>query len=213
VNDRRAPRPRDSAARIDRALRAFPAGLTMRELVSETGLHENALRRALARLASRGEAHAEPERRRSRGRPELRYRLASAPDAPFREFLPLLLALSADARAPEGAAYSLGHAHAQRGTEGTAAEAVKSSLARLGFAPRQRAGGRAGVTEIALGRCPFSDAVTTSPQGSRVCELHHGLLAGAAEGRGGRLREFVVNDPRVAACLVIVLEEQTASPA
>ena len=185
----------------------------MRELVGETGLHENALRRALARLTSRDEVLAEPERRRSRGRPELRYRLAGAPDAPFREFLPLLLALIADSPAPEGAAYAIGHAHAERHTAGSAGEAVKSSLARLGFAPRQGAGGEAGVTELVLGRCPFSDAVTSSPQGRRICQLHHGLLAGAAEARGGRLREFVVNDPRSAACSVAVLDEPAASRA
>lgn len=197
---------RDSAERIERALREAADGLTMRELVTATGMHENALRRSLARLAARADVSVEPEQRNSSGRPALRYRLAEAPDAPFRRFLPLLLELLAAVPVSDEAAYAVGHARAEQGAGASASEAVRSSLAGLGFAPRARGGTRAGTTRLELGRCPFSEIVTSSSEGARVCALHHGLLAGVAEAQGGRLREFVINDPRSAPCEVAVLD-------
>ena len=209
VEEPRPKQPRDSPARIDRALRDAADGLTMRELVVATGLHENALRRTLARLTANGTVYVEPQRRQSRGRPTLRYRHAGTPDAPFRKFLPLLLDLLADSPTSNDAAYAIGRSHAEPATivaPGAAREAVKSSLITLGFVPREQGTGETGTAEFVLSRCPFGDAVTSSAQGRRICALHHGLLAGVAEANGGELREFVINDPRVAPCRVAVLD-------
>jgi predicted ArsR family transcriptional regulator len=184
----------------------------MRELVAATGLHENAVRRALARRTARGDVHVEPEPRRSRGRPRLRYRLADSPDEPFSQFLRLLLELVGCSPASDEAAYSIGRARAEAVTQGSASEAVKRSLAGLGFAPRRRPATEAGVSEFALSLCPFSEAVTSSAQGGRICALHRGLVAGVAEARGGALREFVINDPRSAPCRVAVLDAGVHGP-
>ena len=69
-----------------------------------------------------------------------------------------------------------------------AREAIVDSLVTLGFAPVGLVRRAPGRHVLDLTRCPFTDAVTASPNGRRVCHLHHGLLAGvaAASGRGGR---------------------------
>ena len=53
--------------RIDAALARTADGMTMRDLVSATGLHENALRRSLSRLVAGGSVHVEPDHRASPG--------------------------------------------------------------------------------------------------------------------------------------------------
>jgi predicted ArsR family transcriptional regulator len=200
---------RDSTARIERALRAAAGGLTMRELVTATGLHENALRRALARLTARGAVDVESERRHSRGRPTLRYRHGGSPDEPFKRFLPLLLELLEATPAADEDAYAIGRAHAESTATSApsgAREAVVSWLAMLGFAPREHGASDTGRAEFWLHRCPFGEAVTSSPAGRRICALHHGLVAGVAEAHGGKLQEFVINDPRLEPCRVGVLD-------
>ena len=179
----------------------------MRGLVIATGLHENALRRTVALLVQRGIVHAQPERRPSRGRPTIRYRHAGDPEEPFQHFLPLLLTLVDQAAASQQDAYDIGRAHGlftAGESPATASEAVTRSLASLGFAPLDRGSSEPGAVVLALSRCPFSDAVTSSAAGRRVCDLHHGLLAGIAEAHGGEVSSFTVNDPRGAACEVAV---------
>jgi predicted ArsR family transcriptional regulator len=213
VEDPPRKQSRDGAARIERALRAAGGGLTMRELVSATGLHENAVRRALAGLTARGAVDVEPERRHSRGRPALRYRHAGSPDEPFRKFLPLLVELLDTSPATDDTAYAIGRTHAEATaarTPGGAREAVVSWLVTLGFAPRQHGASDTGRAEFRLHRCPFGEAVTSSPGGRRICALHHGLVAGVAEANGGTLQEFVINDPRLEPCRVAVLDTPAA---
>lgn len=198
---------RSSAMRIDAALARTADGMTMRDLVSATGLHENALRRTLARLAAAGSVHVEAERRSTRGRPELRYRRAGTADEPFRRFLPLLLELIDRARASDIDAYEIGRAHGRDlpiTADGSAPDAVAGVLVTLGFAPRRLGPSAEGGTRFALTRCPFSEAVTTATSGGRICALHHGLLAGVAHARGGELESFTVNDPRARPCEVAV---------
>jgi predicted ArsR family transcriptional regulator len=200
--------PRDSTTRIDAALGEAADGLTMRELVTATKLHENAVRRTLARLTASGAVHVESRRSGSIGRPTLRYRRAGGPDEPFKQFLPLLLELVDSAHAPDTAAYAIGRAHgtaaAAASTASTARDAVFSSMVKLGFQPRQEDADQAGETAFALDCCPFTDAVTSTPGGRRICALHHGFVAGVAEARNGTLGTFVINDPRVAPCRVSV---------
>jgi predicted ArsR family transcriptional regulator len=179
----------------------------MRELVAETGLHENSLRRSLGRLVARGAVRVEPERRTSRGRPALRYRRPAAVEEPFGRFLPLLLELLDRAPASADAAYEIGRAHgaASAATHaGRAPQAVAFLLDALGFAPRPAPASPGGDAGLMLDRCPFSDAVTSSRQGGTVCALHHGLVAGVAAANGGELERFVVHDPRQRPCEVTV---------
>jgi predicted ArsR family transcriptional regulator len=197
---------RASAVRIETALQGAADGLTMRELISSTGLHENAIRRTLGRLVSDGTVHVGPEPRSSRGRPLLRYRRAGAPDEPFRRFLPLLLDLVDRAPGTDADAYEIGRAAGAASRPATvgAPGAVASVLVQLGFAPRRVGTSERGGTRMALGRCPFGDAVTSAPRGASICALHHGLLAGVATASGGELESFTVRDPRVLRCEVSV---------
>jgi predicted ArsR family transcriptional regulator len=198
-----SPRPRASAARIERALGDAPAGLTMRELVSLTGLHENAIRRTLVRLTGSGSVHVESERRPARGRPALRYRRAGAADEPFRRFLPFLLELLQRASVTSEDAFELGRAQGA-GMPSAAAvgapDAVAGLLVRLGFDPARNGAGTDGAVRLTLRRCPFSEIVASSRGGHRVCALHHGLIAGVAAASGGELQSFTVNDPPVVPC-------------
>jgi predicted ArsR family transcriptional regulator len=198
-----APASRTSVARIEAALDDAADGLTMRELVVATGLHENALRRNLGRLAATGSVHVESERRPSRGRPTLRYRRTSGADVPFRRFLPLLLELLDRAPVSDEAAFEIGRAHGAAlppGPSGDAVDGVARLLVTLGFEPQRRGTSPCGGTVLALTRCPFSEAVTSGARGDRICALHRGLLAGAASANGGELESFTVNDPRLLPC-------------
>ena len=178
-------RPRDGAARIERALRASAGGLTMQELAAATGRHPNALRRALAKLIAAGSVSAEGERRAGRGRPALRYRLAAAP-----------------ATYAEDVAVGRRHARSLPVPRASGARgAVRATMTELGFAPRPDDRGG-----FELARCPLADVVTASAHGRRVCALHHGLLAGVAEAHGGALTAFAIRDPRSAPCRVAVAD-------
>ena len=196
---------RDGAARIREALASASGGLLVGDLVAATGLHENAVRRGLAALAAAGAVLVERQPSRGRGRPRHRYRLVGTADEPFKQLVPMLLDLLDSPGASAGTAYEIGRAHAERagaGEHSSAGEAVVESLVRLGFAPVERPSGTPGHTALDLTRCPFADAVTASPNGRQICQLHHGLLAGVASRAGGALDEFVINDPRTVPCRV-----------
>jgi predicted ArsR family transcriptional regulator len=198
---------RGTAARIGTALEGAADGLSMRELVSATRLHENALRRSLGRLVAGGSVHAEPQRRASRGRPSLRYRRAGSADEPFRHFLPLLLELVDRLPGADTDAFETGRAHGAStpaGTAGSATDAVAALLVTLGFDPHRQRDSASEGTSFSLDRCPFSEAVTSGRRGGRICALHHGLLAGVAEANGGELQTFTINDPRVRPCELTV---------
>lgn len=205
---------RDAPRRISRALADAPRALSVRDLAEATGLHENAVRRALARLVRQGDVLAERQLPRTRGRPLLRYRLVGPADEPFRHLVPVLLDLLDASGAAAERAYAAGLAHAEaapRFGHASAREAVIGSLATLGFAPVEIPSGTpGGRITLDLTRCPFADAVTTSANGRQVCHLHHGLLAGVARANGGRLDDFVINDPRATPCQVAFHAEEPA---
>jgi predicted ArsR family transcriptional regulator len=85
---------------------------------------------------------------------------------------------------------------------GEARDAVFSSLADLGFAPVEEPPGDPGkgTTTICLSRCPFADVVQSPPAATRLCALHHGLIAGVAEAGGGCLEEFTIVNPKTGCC-------------
>ena len=196
-------RKRDGRERVRRALADAASALSARELVAATGLHENAVRRILKSFVTSGHVSIERETPRARGRPSLRYQLVGAADAPFRRLVPMLLDLLGQSGGAEDA-YAAGRRHGESeagGRPAGARDAVVDSLVTLGFAPEARAAGP-GRHVLDLTRCPFTDAVTSSPNGRRICHLHHGLLAGIAAATGGEVDEFVINDPRVVPCRV-----------
>jgi predicted ArsR family transcriptional regulator len=71
---------------------------------------------------------------------------------------------------------------------------------RLGFDPSRERTDEDGATRLTLRSCPFSEMVTASAAGGRVCALHHGLLAGVAAAHAGTVESFTVNDPRKLPC-------------
>jgi predicted ArsR family transcriptional regulator len=195
---------RAAPQRIRRALASAAGGLSVRELADATELHENAVRRTLARLVAESAVVVEQQRVPARGRPLLRYRVVGAREEPFKGLVPLLLELlDAGDGSPE-AAYAAGRAHGEvAGARGRPAhEPVSASLVKLGFAPVERPSGHPGIVTFDLTRCPFADAVNGSANGRTICHLHHGFLAGVAHASRGTLAEFVINDPRVTPCRV-----------
>jgi predicted ArsR family transcriptional regulator len=196
---------RDAPQRIRRALAANPAGLSVRELADVSGLHENAVRRTLAKLVAEGAVVVERQQAQSRGRPLLRYRVVGSREEPFKGLVPLLLELVAAGDGSAEAAYAVGRAHgasAGARVHGSARERVAASLARLGFAPVERPSGHAGRVTFDLMRCPFADSVNGPANGRTICHLHHGYLAGVAHASRARLEEFVIGDPRATPCRV-----------
>ncbi|MEQ8832853.1 MAG: hypothetical protein RIB67_00250 [Miltoncostaeaceae bacterium] len=189
-----------AADRIARAL-AEGAPLGVAELVERTGLHENAVRRNLARMVDAGRVHSErAPAAGGRGRPRLLYRAVGGAERPYAELLPLVLELLATGGTDGGgAAHRLGRAHGRATAgAGSATEAVTATLADLGFAPS-----RSGAHDIALGACPFADQVLR-PGGRALCALHHGIVAGVALERGGEVTAFTANDPNRAPCTLSV---------
>lgn len=207
---------RDAPQRIRRALASAEAGLSVRELATAAGLHENAVRRTLAALVGEGAVAVERRPPAARGRPLLLYRLVGAADEPFRALLPLLLDLLPAGERSAGAAYAAGLAHGES-APGLAArtprQAVVASLATLGFAPVEQPAGASPRVTLDLTRCPFAAAVTSSANGRTICHLHHGLLAGVARAAGGELEAFAINDPRVVPCRVTLRDQVAGAPA
>lgn len=196
------------ADRVLRCLREAHEALTVPQIVESTGLHENAVRRNLKRLEALGDVHVQrhepgPSRR---GRPALRYRAVGSRDTPYRELLPLLLTLLAGAGVDRDEVYRAGRAHGRAGAPpGTARSATLASLTEMGFAPEDdpRPETPHGTDEFVLTECPFADVVTR-PGGRKLCALHHGLLAGVADARGGRVEDFAIVDPNAGHCRLVV---------
>ncbi len=193
-----------AAESILRHLRSAPAPATIAELVAATGLHENAVRRNLATMVDAGTVHAERVPGSGRGRPPLRYRATGEADTPYRELMPLLLSLLGGSSVGREAAFEAGRAHGRAAApDGDARDAVVSSLASMGFAPTEETSTSPAdaTTSIRLLTCPFADLVI-KPGGRQLCALHHGILAGVAEARGGEVMRFDVVDPNVADCVL-----------
>ena len=173
-----------------------------------TRLHENALRRTVALLVQRGivtpsqnGVHRAGDRRSDTATLAVPGGTVPAlpfPTAPSRSTRPPRRSRTPTTSVePTDFSQQANHPPLQ-------ARAVTRSLASLGFAPSSADQPEAGAVVLALSRCPFSDAVTSSAAGRRVCDFHHGSLAGIAEAHGGEVSSFTVNDPRGAACEVAV---------
>jgi len=188
---------------IFRRLAEAPGPLTVAELTAAVGFHHTAVRQHLAKLGAAGLVVEETETRTTRGRPRLRYTVASAAagrwggPGPYERVAVLLAeALRTGASPEEVGRRSAREAIAPPAAGGPVA-AVAAEMARQGFEPtlRQR---RKGV-EVVLGCCPYQAAALANPDA--VCALHLGLARGMAEQVGGvEVEGLVPHDPRRAGC-------------
>ena len=197
--------------RIAEVLAQYAPGLGVADIAGRVGLHPNAVRQHLRRLAEAGVVCSEREAPRGPGRPRLRYRLVHlrAPRiAAHQELVRLLIAYIVRSGADTEDVETFGRLQGGYFATGEGTAGIVESIARLGFAPRD-AGSvedtRRGRLRISLAHCPFRDAVT-APGGEMVCRMHRGLVEGIAEGAapGSRLTEFAPGDPTRAGCRVTV---------
>jgi predicted ArsR family transcriptional regulator len=166
------------------ALRDAHDGLDTKAIAEFVGLHANTVRWHLGRLGDDGLVRASPERRRSRGRPSIVYRLTPEGVAAGRDEYRLLATMltAALASAPDGArqAYVTGREWGRHLSAAEPGAGVATLLDREGFAAEQ-SGDR-----IEMRRCPFYALAEADPQ--IVCTLHHGIIDGALEETGSRRR-------------------------
>lgn len=169
----------------------------VRWLAGALQVHPNAVRQHLQVLQHAGLVTAELDRGGGRvGRPRVLYR-ASPHDAaanPF-EHLSRLLVRVAGGRTPIEVGRQDGRSAARSGEWTDAAEAVADVAARTGFSVRVARDVDGAVIE--LGDCPFAAMV-----GGVVCDLHRGIVEGAAGAAEGVVRSFEVHDPARQPCRV-----------
>jgi predicted ArsR family transcriptional regulator len=199
-----------SRSRLLTVLRRSAQPMGVRDLADAVDLHPNTAREHLEQLVAAGLVFTDVARSGGRGRPSIRYHLASeaADDdaAPYRALAAVLadeLARRPDSHdAARSAGERWGRALAGAATD-TGADAVTQLVALLddaGFSPETPADAR---EPIRLHACPFGQ-LARDRQGV-VCGVHLGLMRGALEELGApyegvRLEPFV--EPRL--CLAHV---------
>jgi len=175
------------------------------ELTELLGFNHNAIRQHLAVLTDTGLIAEFDEVRRTRGRPRKQYRARADALHAFRSvsgsyerLAQLLLELHGSTRSP----FEVGRDFSLSAGNPEAADEPITALIHLltieGFEPTLDEDGA-----ITLGHCPFADVAEQNP--GVVCELHRGLLAGAAEAAGATIQvELTPRPPATAGCLVSV---------
>lgn len=190
---------------IRAALAAAPAGLSAPELAGVVGLKHNAVRKHLGLMQAGGLVEAVAPGHPDRGRPAVRFRLASGVVEGRRELVRLLVGMVVASGMDEDDIERYGYREGQALVPiGAGAEALVRLLDELGFAPARTEGSTVDL-DLRLCRCPFAEAVS-APDGRLVCILHRGLSAGMADRAldGGRLRGFEIADPREGRCRVVM---------
>jgi predicted ArsR family transcriptional regulator len=148
-------------------------GLDVKQLSAELTLHPNTVRWHLGVLEGESLVEGRPERRHTRGRPSVTYRLTGN-------------GLAQRDGATE--AYGAGVHWGRRLFETEPSCGVAELLDREGFAATETG------SRIEMRRCPFLALAEAAPQ--VICTLHRGFIDGAlaASGSGksvGRLEPFV----------------------
>lgn len=194
---------RRALARHDTTRRAILERVTgsaadVRSLAVELRLHQNAIRQHLAVLRDAGLVVEEIDRSRTGvGRPRVLYRAADGcgtGTSPF-EHLAALLVEVAGGRAAGDVGRAAGAALADATPSTDAAMVVAAIAADNGFGVRVDR-----VDDLALVElhgCPFHALA-----GSVVCDLHRGVVEGAASAAGGSVHHFELNDPRGGPCVL-----------
>lgn len=179
-----------------------PDGATVDALTEHLDMHHSAVRKHLAQLVAAGLVVGEIERLAGRGRPRLRYRLASRARArhPYERLAVMLATVIASGDDP----LEVGRRHASQGATSPEADPLDVLAARFaedGFDPTVRR--TRTKAEITLGRCPYESAALANPH--LVCRLHLGLAEGIADAIGGiEVSRLDARDPRKAGCSVDV---------
>ena len=183
------------------ALASNADGLTVSELVGLLGASDSQVRRKLSALVAAGAVTTLKDDPAGPGRPTLRFRLAPTTSG-WPELVRILVAVVGTDTEHERLMLAIARARGAAMASGGFPHGVVDTMARLGFAPRDRSSrqdAREDAYRVSFQSCPFRDAVT-SEGGRAVCTLHRGLLEGISEALGGRLDSFDARDPIVAGC-------------
>lgn len=182
------------------ALRRAARPLTITDLADRLDVHVNTVRFHLDSLQAAGQVERVSSTPRAPGRPPLLFRAVPLmdPTGPRRyELLAEILAAALAAHPdPQARAEEAGREWGSRlGTTPGATGRRESSdavgrlvalLDDLGFAPEGATSPRRGHAEIGLRSCPFLEVAQRTP--SVACPLHLGMMRGAVEAWGARLR-------------------------
>jgi len=183
------------------ALASNADGLTVSELVGLLGASDSQVRRRLSALVAAGAVTTLKDDPAGPGRPTLRFRLSPTTSG-WPELVRILVAVVATDTAHQSAMLALARRRGAEMASGEFPHGVVDTMARLGFAPRDRSSrhdAREGVYRLSFQSCPFRDAVTAE-DGRTVCTLHRGLVEGMSAALGGQLDDFDPRDPIVAGC-------------
>lgn len=179
--------------------------VTVAELTELLGFNHNAIRQHLAVLTDAGLIAEFDEVRTTRGRPRKQYRLRRDALRAFRSVsgsYERLARLLLDLHQGDETAFEIG-VRAGSGATPPSVDGDVDPLTTLmqllaieGFDPEQ-----SGDSTITLQHCPFADVAEQNP--GVICELHRGLLAGAAAQHDTPLAIGLTPKPaRTAGCLV-----------
>jgi predicted ArsR family transcriptional regulator len=186
-------------ARILEELRDSDAGLDTNALAGIVELHPNTVRWHLKVLTRQGLVRSASVAGHRRGRPSLVYRLTAAGFVEGRDEYQLLAAMlttivaeSADSKTgPYEAGMRWGRYlhHKPSPTEPTDDQTTVKRVIELldehGFDAEPDG------TTVCMHRCPFNDLAQTNPE--IICTLHHGIIDGALEEAGSRLRVSAIH--------------------
>jgi predicted ArsR family transcriptional regulator len=192
---------------------ARPVGVA--ELTEYAQLNHNAVRQHLAVLKDAGLVVEEIERRVRPGRPRLLYSLhpEAAGNWGTRGAYAWLAHLLSGAVRRRQSPRQVGRQEGRRRTaqldgKGDPVDMLEEEMVRRGFRPTRVERGRR--VDFVLGRCPFADVAIDDPD--TVCQLHHGLAEGLAEGLGGlTVERLVAKDARRAGCRLIVRRSEATA--
>jgi predicted ArsR family transcriptional regulator len=189
------------------ALRESSDGLDTAQLAALVGLHPNTVRWHLSRLRESELVHAAPERRSSRGRPAIVFRLTAEGVVAGRNEYQLLAMMLTDTLArdadSEPRVYESGVRWGHHLHKASPEASVAELLDQEGFAAEETDG------RIDMRRCPFYALAEGAPQ--VICVLHRGIIDGALEASASG-SEVERLDPFVEPSLCIAqLRERTTS--
>jgi predicted ArsR family transcriptional regulator len=174
------------------------------ELTEHLGLHHNAIRQHLAKLAEAGLVSEGTAPRVGRGRPRLVYTVDPSAESrwgvtgPYERLTLMLTEIirSGDSPVDVGRRFG-GRTGVATSDDADPVASLVDLMERHGFDPT--ATRRGDKVDIALGACPFETTALADPE--TVCGLHLGLALGAADALGGLvIDELVPRDPRRGAC-------------
>lgn len=179
--------------------------VTVAELTDLLGFNHNAIRQHLAVLTNAGLIAEFDEVRTTRGRPRKQYRLRRDALRAFRSVsgsYERLATLLLELHQSDETAFDIGF-RAGSGATPPSVDANTDPMTTLvqllmveGFDPE-----RSDESTITLQHCPFADVAEQNP--GVICELHRGLLAGAAAQHDTALAIALTPKPaRTAGCVV-----------